>query len=224
MSTFYNKVPVLSTDVSSELSLLAFSNKSACLKQINSAASSPFSYAIGFGNKSNASLIVGGEDDGDSFSTQLLIAFVENLSEALSRDGLLFGINIKKIFSYNGLWVVPSLKSHPPDFQVHNFILNELRPKRLLEIRLCGETIRYSFGKRPAPNSKLMAYLLASSCGYHIDKRNIFLDNNLCSWFASEFSGPAFSMSVGRELDLTPSDVEPLLARLFECLALFIAA
>lgn len=224
MLTNLSKTPLSADTVYPAIYALASTNKSVRIKSIITDHDSDYPYAIGFGCKSNASLILGGADEEDSLTTQLLLLFIECLGNALSTGGMLYGLNIDKVFATKGLWVIPNLKNHPPDFIIHNYIAEEIKPKKLLEINLCGETIKYNYGKNPPPNSKLMAYLMASSCGYKIEKKKNYIDNSLCAWYASEYARPALSMSVGRDTNVSQHDIEPLLNRLLESFMLFIAA
>jgi len=222
LTNYYDK-PFFSTSVSSAISHLASRNKCAKIKIIHDKNLDPMAYAIGFGSKTNASLIVGGIDESDWFTSSLLISLAQAICEALSQNNYLLGINLTKLFSNKGLWIIPSIASSN-SINPYSFICEKLDPRRLIELKLSGETVRYNFGKKTPPNSKLMAYIFASSCGYLLDRKKSHDEDELCNWFVNELSRPAFSIFVGRECDLSPSDVEPILTRLLESFLLFIAA
>ena len=222
LTNFHDK-SVSSTSISSVISHLASQNKFAKIKIIHDKNLDPMAYAIGFGCKTNASLIVGGINEDDWFTSSLLISFARTICEAIHQNESLLGINLNKLFSKKGLWIIPSMASSDP-IKPYDIISEKLDPRRLIELKLSGETIRYHFGMKTPPNSKLMAYIFASSCGYLLDRKKSQDDDELCNWFVNELSRPAFSINVGRECDLSPSDVEPILTRLLESFLLFIAA
>lgn len=205
--------------ISSFLSSLASENKNAKLKIIHDNNFEPFVYAIGFGNKINSSLIVGGIDMEDNLSSAILLELATILSKAMLKNDDILGIDSKRMFQKKGVWIIPNYKSLSCD-KSFNFISEKLSPKRLLELNIGDSQVKYDFGKKTPANSRLFAYLLASSCSYNIDISENYDENSLCSWFVKEFIKPAYKISIGQDFENT----NEALTRFLEAFMLFIAS
>ena len=223
MLTKYNEKPLSKAGVSCTLTSIVAKSDYARLKIVHDENFDPFAYAIGFGCKTNSSLLIGGTSDNDEFSSSLLIAFAKTLCDSLAKNDMLLGIDLRQLFFKKGLWIIPDYKLAKSDV-AFNFISEKLNPKRIMELNLGKESLKYNFGKRTPVNSKLLAYLLASSCGYNIDMNENEVENNLCSWFSKEFSRPSYSLSIGNEQELPSADIETVLDKLLEAFIIFIAA
>lgn len=206
--------------ISSELTSMVGENDFARLKLFHGNNLEPFAYAIGFGNKFNSSLIVGGSHEEDSFSQQILILLAKLICESISKNNFPLGVNLSQLFIKKGLWIIPDLKLANQK-NAQNFIEEKLNPKRLMDVNLFSQAVKYNFGKNVPVNSKLLAYLLASSSGYNIEMG----ENNskICEWFACKLRRPAYSLSIGNE-DVESLTTDNFLSKLLEAFIIFIAA
>lgn len=224
IKAFYDKASTTSIN-SQAILLLASGCKQARVKRINDEKSDEQVYAIGFGCISNSCLLIGGATQKDWLPTSILIAFTDLLCNACNNNGLLLGIRINKLFEERGVWIIPNM-AHLKSNENHLIgkFCNEIKPNKLIELNQFGEKLKYYFGTKTPPNSRLFAYLLASSCGYNIDRSKEIDIDGYCNWFVNEYSKPAYSFFIGRECELSAADIEPILARLLEAIIISIAA
>ncbi len=210
------------SDISFSMTAIASSGSQAKLKINHNGSLEPYAYAVGFGCKTNASVIVGGTAD-ECFTPALLLSLADALNEAATDGSSILGFDVARIFLTKGVWIIPDFSGCGLG-ATEEFLPEKLDAKRLMELRLNGEEIRFNFRRNTPINEKLLAFLMASSCGYNINSERRWDDSSLCSRFSKELSRPAYSVKIGRDTPLYFSDIEPVLTRLLEAIMVFIAA
>lgn len=218
----YSEKTCFDSRISSEILHLAENNPQAKLKIIHNEHFDPFAYAIGFGNKANSNLIVGGINDNDWFSPELLLSFARMLCLTTSQNNNLLGIDINETFKSKGIWIIPKFNDADTSVAM-NFIGEKLNPRQLFEIKPYGEKVSFYCPKRNETNTRLFAYILAASCNCTIASNILCAENenSLCKWFASELSRPAYSLSVGKYENLSNDDLEAVFNQILEGLILY---
>lgn len=70
--------------------------------------------------------------------------------------------------------------------------------KKLFSFHSQGEEIYYRYGEHTPAQSKLMASLMASSCGYKVcDPQGMASHGGLKDWFINTFARPGFTFEIG---------------------------
>ena len=209
--------------ISSEILYLANTTPQANVKIVHNEQLDPLAYAIGFGCKSNSSLIIGGINENDWLSTRMLIMFARTLCNALSKNIPISGINISEIFRNKGVWIIPKFANVTSPATAMNFIVDKIDPRQIIELTPGDEYIRYYPAWHNQTNVRLFAYIMASSTGYPIQNFNDYAneENSLCSWFAEHTQRPAYSMLIDKDTKSSLDDLELLFDRLLESLVIF---
>ena len=85
-----------------------------------------------------------------------------------------------------------------------------------------GEEIYYEYGKDTPNRSRLMAEVLAASCGYKVCRpEGIASHGGFKDWFIHTMHRPGFTIEIGRGKNPLPiEELEPIYARLLEMLLL----
>ncbi len=85
-----------------------------------------------------------------------------------------------------------------------------------------GEEIFYEYGEHTPPASRLMAELLASTCGYRLVRNEgLASHGGFKDWFIDKMRRPGFTIEIGRgESPLPIEDLSPIYARLLEMMLL----
>lgn len=220
MQTYYFDTTLTHSSISSEIRHLSTDCEKAHAKILHDSDLTPYTYAIGFGSKHNASVIVGGTSDNDEMSPMLLLCFAKALCCACSSDSSLLGIDINEIFKRKGIWIIPKFNEIKSPSTAMNFISEKLNPRQLFELSPCGETVRFYSPQQTAKNARLFAYLLAVSCDYNIEKAPNN-ENSLCQWFSSTTGRNAYNIKIGQESEPSSDDYKPVFNRILESLLLF---
>ena len=94
--------------------------------------------------------------------------------------------------------------------------------KKVLAFHSQGEEIFYQYGAHTPPSSKLIAELLASSCGYKlVENDGLASHGGFKDWFIDKMHRPGFTIEIGRgENPLPIEDLSPIYARLAEMMLL----
>jgi len=221
--TKFNRNTISKPSISGEITSLVAESDFARLKIIHDENLNPLAYAVGFGCAKNSSLIVGGTEGNKFFVQGLLMKLAKTLSEMLSQNKSLLGIDIRKLFIQKGIWIIPSFNSVCVKNSL-GFISERIDPKRLMEIHANGEGIKYNFGNKTPANSRLFAYILASSSGYSLDATPCKDENSLCKWFVSELSRQAYLLELGRNSSSCGDTLDEIFDRVLEAFLVFIAA
>lgn len=216
----YSDKTVAGSGISSEILRIATECDKAHAKILHDSELNPYTYAIGFGNKKNSSVIVGGLNENDTLTSGLLVCFAKALACATSTDSCMLGIDVNEIFKRKGIWIIPKFCEVKSPSTAMNFILDKLNPRQLYELSPYGETVSYYSPKQSLKNTRLFAYLLAVSCDYYIDNSKL-QENSLCEWFSSQAGRPAYSIKAGRESDLSSDSFHTSFNRILESLLLF---
>ncbi len=96
--------------------------------------------------------------------------------------------------------------------------------KKVVAFHSQGEEIYYEYGEHTPPVSRLMAELLASSCGYRLVKNSgLSAHGGFKDWFIDKTHRPGFTVEIGRGKNPLPiQDLEPIYARLLEMMLIAI--
>lgn len=221
LTNYYGKTCVEPT-ISSEILYLASNTPQANVKIVHSEQLEPLAYAIGFGCKSNSSLIIGGVNERDWLSTRLLIMFARTLCVAVSQNNHLLGIDINEVFKKKGVWIIPKFNESISSTTAMNFIIDKIDPRQIIELRPGKDKIKYYAKKHNETMARLFAYTLAASCNYSIDSNLDYLDeNNLCAWFTNHTLRPSYSLLFNEETSLNIEEMDALFDQILEGLLIF---
>lgn len=85
-----------------------------------------------------------------------------------------------------------------------------------------GEEIYYKYGPKTPTRSKLIAQVLAGSCGYRVTSpRGTASHGGFKDWFIEKMERPGFTIEVGRGRNPLPvEDLEPIYEKILEMLVL----
>lgn len=94
--------------------------------------------------------------------------------------------------------------------------------RRVYAFHSQGEEIYYEYGEDTPPRSRLMAEVLAASCGYKVCRpEKIASHGGFKDWFIHAMHRPGFTIEVGRGRNPLPiEELEPIYARLLETMLL----
>lgn len=94
--------------------------------------------------------------------------------------------------------------------------------KKVFAFHSQGEEIFYEYGTHTPPASKLIAELLANTCGYQLVQNDgLASHGGFKDWFIEKTHRPGFTIEIGRgENPLPIEDLEPIYARLLEMMLL----
>ena len=94
--------------------------------------------------------------------------------------------------------------------------------RRVYAFHSQGEEIYYEYGADTPNRSRLMAEVLAASCGYKVCRpEKIASHGGFKDWFIHTMHRPGFTIEIGRGKNPVPSEeLEPIYARLLEMLLL----
>lgn len=111
----------------------------------------------------------------------------------------------------------PSPHSEPETRAIIN-LCHSFAVKKAFAFHSQGEEIFYEYGAHTPPASRLMAELLASTCGYQLVKNDgLASHGGFKDWFIDKMHRPGFTIEIGRgENPLPIEDLNPIYARLLE--------
>lgn len=95
--------------------------------------------------------------------------------------------------------------------------------RQCLSMHSQGEEIFWKYGKNMPIQSKMMAKILADSCGYKlVENDDLASHAGLKDWFIQQFNKPAFTMEIGKgENPLPVSDLNDIYEKIEEALTIF---
>ena len=94
--------------------------------------------------------------------------------------------------------------------------------KKVFAFHSQGEEIFFEYGKRTPMSSRLIAELLANTCGYRLVQNDgLASHGGFKDWFIEKTGRPGFTIEIGKgENPLPIEDLEPIYARLMETMLL----
>lgn len=207
-----------SLGISVALSSLAVSSRYAKPKIMHDGHFNPYACAIGFGCGYDCCVIAGDSSENHVVSS-LLLRLASAINRAMNKNESLMGIDINRVLAKKGVWILPDVNECESRSNLFNLISDRLSPKKLMEISQGNGTVRYTFGRKETPSSRLLAFLISASSGYGIEKTGTLCENSLCNWFVASEKRPAFRIAVDSE-----KTTEELYIQLLEAFVLFITA
>lgn len=211
----------LDVSVSSEIINIASQNPNSNIKILHNDNLDPLAYAIGFGCKTNSSIIVGGLNEDDVFSQNLLLSVARAISHAQEENTCIFDFNVNKIFSKNGLWLIPKFCSLSNKTSAIINIIEKFDPKQLIELKPCGEKISYYSSKSNGSSARLFSYILAASTGYSLSSTAD--ENSLAKWFNLSTNRSSYTIHFGKQRHLNELEENEIFTRLLESILIFSA-
>ncbi len=94
--------------------------------------------------------------------------------------------------------------------------------KKVFAFHSQGEEIFFEYGNRTPPSARLIAELLATTCGYQLVQNDgLASHGGFKDWFIEKTGRPGFTIEIGKgENPLPIEELEPIYARLMETLLL----
>lgn len=101
-------------------------------------------------------------------------------------------------------------------------VCRSFRVSRVFAFHSQGEEIFYEYGEHTPPSSRLIAELLADSCGYRLVQNNgLASHGGFKDWFIDKMHRPGFTIEIGRGQNPLPiQDLNPIYSRLLEMMLL----